>query len=102
LGQKVWKKLGKNLEKVWKSSETGVFELSKFTENWEFVLFQTFRKLRKNDVKIEFQKLQKTRSDLKTDSNVWFKVWNAGPYIFSDQYEKGLKFRQQLHEKTNC
>jgi len=50
-------------------------------ENSEFVLFQTFRKLQKNDVKIEFRKLQKTRSDSKTDSNVQFKVRNSGPYI---------------------
>ncbi len=41
---------------------------------------QNFQKLLKNDVKIEFRKSRKTRSDSKTDSNVWFKVRNAGPY----------------------
>jgi hypothetical protein len=29
---------------------------NKFTENSEFVLFRTFRKLQKNDAKIEFRK----------------------------------------------
>ncbi len=60
-------------------SKTGVSKHCKFTENSEFVLFQTFRKLRKNYVKIEFRKSRKTRSDSKTDSNVRFKVQNAGP-----------------------
>jgi len=39
-----------------------------------------FRKLRKNDVKLELRKSRKTRSDLKTDSKVRIKVRNAGPY----------------------
>jgi len=56
-----------------------VSEHSKFTENLEFVLFQIFQKLQKNDVKIKFWKSQKIRSDSKTDSNVWFKVHNEGP-----------------------
>jgi len=60
-------------------SKTEVFEHSKFKENLEIVLFQTFQKLQKNDIKIEFWKSQKTRSDSKTNSNVWFKVRNAGP-----------------------
>ncbi len=30
--------------------------------------------------KTEFSNSQKTRSDSKTDSKVWLKVWNAGPY----------------------
>ncbi len=60
-------------------SKTGVSEHSELTETSEFVQFQTFRKLRKNDIKIELRKSQKTRSDSKTDSNVRFKVWNAGP-----------------------
>jgi len=47
-----------------------------FMENSEFVLF---RKLQKNDVKIETQKSRKTRSDSKPDLNVPFKVQNAGP-----------------------
>jgi len=60
----------------------GVSKHSKFTENLEFVLFQTFRKSQKNDIKIEVWKLRKTRTDLKTNSNVRFKVQNAGPYLF--------------------
>ncbi len=63
-------------------SKTGVSEHSEFTENSEIVLFRTFQKLQKNDVKIEIWKSQKTRSDSKTDLNVWFKVQNAGPYHF--------------------
>ncbi len=83
------KNFGKSLEKVQKSLETGVFNHSEFMENLEFSLFRTFRKLQKNDVKIEFRKSQKTRSDSKTDSNVWFKVQNAGPY---SKHDAGLKF----------
>ncbi len=64
-------------------SKTGVSEHLEFTENLEFVQFQTFQKLQQNDVKIEFWKLQKTRSALKTNSNVQSKVWNAGPYTKS-------------------
>ncbi len=44
-----------------------------------FLFLQTFRNLRKNDIKLEVQKSQKTRSDSKTDSKVRLKVWNAGP-----------------------
>ncbi len=72
MGQKFWKKFGKTSETL----ETGLSKCSEFTEISEIVLF---RKLQKNDVKLELQKSQKTRSDLKTDSKVWFKVWNAGP-----------------------
>jgi len=61
--------------------ETWVPEHLEFTENSEFVLFQTFQKLQKNetklqknDPKIEFWKLRKTSSN----SNVRFKVWNEG------------------------
>jgi len=75
LGQKTLF-LGKT---VWKSLETGFSEHLEITEILEIGLFQTFQKLRKNDVKLELQKLQKTRSDSKTDSKVWLKVWNAGP-----------------------
>ncbi len=50
------------------------------TEISEIVIFRTFRNLRKNDVKLELRKSRKTRSDLKTDSKVWLKVRNAGPY----------------------
>jgi hypothetical protein len=55
----------------------GVYEHSYITENSEIVQFQTFRKLQKNDAKIEFRKSQKTRFDPKNGSNVWFKVWNT-------------------------
>jgi len=51
-----------------------------FTEILKIVIFQTFQKLRKNDVKLKLQKLQKTCSNSKTDSKVWLKVQNAGPY----------------------
>jgi len=46
----------------------------------EIVLFRTFQTLQKNDVKLELQKSRKTRSDSKTNSKVWLKVWNAWPY----------------------
>ncbi len=59
-------------EKVWKSLKTG---FSKHSEILEIVLFRTFPKLRKNDVKLGLRKSRKTRSDLKTDSKVRFKVW---------------------------
>ncbi len=52
------------------SSETGVSKHSEFTENSEFVQFQAFQKLRQNDIKIEFRKLQKTRSDSNSDSYI--------------------------------
>jgi len=60
-------------------SKTGVSEHSEFTENSEFVLFQTFQKLRKNDIKIEFRKSRKTRCDSNSDSNIQVQVRNAGP-----------------------
>jgi len=69
----------KSLEKVWKvqkSLETGFSECAEISE---IVLFQNFQKLQKNDVKLKLRKSQKTRSDSKTDSKVWLKVWNAGP-----------------------
>jgi len=46
-------------------------------------LIGVFGKLQKNDVKLELRKLQKTRSDKKTDSKVRIKVRNAGPYFGS-------------------
>ncbi len=55
------------------------FNYSKFTEISEIVLFQTSQKLWKNDVKLELQKLRKTCSN----SKVWLKVWNTGPYPLS-------------------
>jgi len=42
-----------------KVKKTGVSEHSEFTENSEFVLYRTFQKLQKNNIKIEFQKSQK-------------------------------------------
>jgi len=47
------------------------------SEIWKF---QTFRKLRKNDVQLELWKLRNIRSDSETDPKVQLKVWNAGPY----------------------
>jgi len=78
-----WVKSSENSKKVWKSSEsseTGFSEcsetgFSECSEISEIVLFRTFRKLRKNDVKLGLRKSRKTRSD----SKVWLKVWNAGP-----------------------
>ncbi len=75
LGQKTLF-LGQNVQKSW---ETGVSKNSKLTKILEFVLFQTFQKLWKNDDKLELQKLQKTHSGSKTYSNVQFKARNAGP-----------------------
>jgi len=72
------KKFGKRSEKVRKCLKTGFSECS---EILEIVLFQTFRKLRNNDVKLELRKSQKTCSDSKTDSKVRLKVWNAGPWL---------------------
>ncbi len=60
-------------------SEAGVCKYSEITENSEFVLFQIFQKLRKNDVKIEFWKSQKTRSYSNSDSDIRVQVQNAGP-----------------------
>ncbi len=74
-GSKSSEKFKKSLEKVWQSSgslETGFSECSEISE---IVFFQTFEKLRKNDVKLELRKSRKTRSD----SKVRLKVWNAGP-----------------------
>jgi hypothetical protein len=74
---KVWKKFGKSSEKFWKSSlKFGILET---LEILEIIIFQTFRNLRKNDVKLELWKSRKTRSDSKTNSKVWLKVGNAGP-----------------------
>ncbi len=49
----------KSSEKFGKSSETGVSELSEFTENLEFVLFWTFQKWWKNDVKLKLWNCKK-------------------------------------------
>ncbi len=44
--------------------------------------------------KLELQKSRIIHTDLKTDSNVWFKVMNAGPYfrevISREKFEKNL------------
>jgi len=81
MGQEVQKKFGnvrKCSEKVRKSSETGFSECSEILEISEIVLFQTFQKLQKNDVKFELWKSRKTCFDSKTDSKVRLKVRNAG------------------------
>jgi hypothetical protein len=77
LGQKVWKYSEKFGKKFGKSSETGFSECSEISE---IIFFQNFRKLRKNDVKLELWKSRKTRYDSKTDSKAGLKVRNAGPY----------------------
>jgi len=84
------KKFGKSLVKVWKSlekfgknrksSEIGFSKCSEILEILEIVLFRTFQKWWKNDVKLELQKSRKAHSDLKTDLKVRLKVQNAGPY----------------------
>ncbi len=66
-------------QKDWRSLDTGFSEHSEFIEISEIFLFGTFRKLRKNDDKLELRKLWKTRSDSKTDSKVLLKVGNTGP-----------------------
>jgi len=71
----------KSLETPVLGLKTAISNNSELTKISEFVLFQTFQKLQKNGVKLRLQKLQKTRSSSKTDSNVWFKVRNAGPYL---------------------
>jgi len=75
-------------------SKTGVSKHSYFTENLEIVLFRTFQKLQKNDVKIKFRVSWKTRSDSKTKLNVRFKVRNAGPYIDCTVKKKPGEFLQ--------
>jgi len=71
LGQKVWQTSEKVREKVRK-------KFGKFV-NRVFRMFGNFQKLRKNDLKLELRKSQKTRSDSKTDLKVRLKVQNAGP-----------------------
>jgi len=95
------KKFGKSWETPVLGSKTGVSEYLEFMENSEFVLFRTFRKLQKNDVKIEFWKLRKTCSDSKTNSNVWFKVRNAGPY-FHNHSNRSSKKPKQRTVSTLC
>jgi hypothetical protein len=51
-------------------AKTGVSVNSEFTEYSEFVLFKIFQKLHKNYVKIQFLFLQKTHSDLNSNSNI--------------------------------
>ncbi len=106
--KKVWKKVWKFMlfQKFWKTTKSlsfwvkkPCFWVKKFGKSLEssekfgnrvFQTFGNFRnfgncsilnfpKLRKNDVKLELRKLPKTRSNSKTDSKVWLKVWNAGP-----------------------
>ncbi len=79
-GSKSSEKIRKKFRKVWKSSETG---FSKHSEISEIVLFRTFQKLQKNDIKLELRKSRKTHSNSKTDLKVRLKVQNAGPYKMS-------------------
>jgi len=79
-------------------SKTGVSKHCEFTEILEIVLFWTFWKLQKNDVKIEFWKFRKTRSDSKTDTNVCFKVQNAGPTFYQPFCKQIVGF---IFEKQN-
>jgi hypothetical protein len=65
LGQKVWQKFSKSLERVWKSSESLETGISECSEILEIVLFRTFQKLRKNDVQLELQKREKLVSTQK-------------------------------------
>jgi len=60
------RKVQKSLEssekfgKVWKSLETGFSECLEISEILKIVLFRTFQKLRKNDVKLELESLVKS------------------------------------------
>jgi hypothetical protein len=79
-GQKVWKKYKKNLEKVWKRVFPTFGNFRNFG-NFGNCSIPNFPKITKNDVKLELRKSRKTRSNSKTDSKVWLKVWNAGPLL---------------------
>ncbi len=75
--------MSKILEKVQKSSETGFSECSEFTEISEIVLFRTFRKLQKNDVKLEIRKsqyLKIAKNSFRLENRLYSLVQNAGPY----------------------
>jgi len=60
------------------------FSFSRVSEKFGRRNLEIFQKSRKNDVKIELRKSQKTRSDLKTDSKVQLKVRNTGPYFLAN------------------
>ncbi len=75
MGQIVWKNFGNPCFGV---KNTG-FQTFGIYGKFSICYFPNFPKITKNDVKIEFRKSRKTRSDLKTDSNVRFKVRNARP-----------------------
>jgi len=82
LGQKnlfLIKKFEKIFETPVLGLNTAVSENSKLTKIQNLSYSKTFPKLQKNDIKLKLRKLQKTRYNLKTGLNVWFKVRNAGP-----------------------
>jgi len=75
-------------KKVWKCLETG---FSKHSEILEIFIFRTFRKLWKNDVKLELRKLWKTCSNSKTDSKVRLKFGMQGLKLLIKMLEFYLK-----------
>ncbi len=77
LGQKVQKEFGNPCFGV-RNSHFWKFRTYK---NFGIYSFPTFQKLQKNDIKLVLRKSRKTCSNSKTDSNVRFKVPNAGPYF---------------------
>ncbi len=91
LGQNVWKKFGKSLEKfgkVWKFRKLdfpNVWKFQKFRKFWKLLFSKLSEIYKKNDVKLELRKSRKTRSDSKTNSKVRLKVWNARPYHVGSQ-----------------
>ncbi len=73
-------KISKNLHKVWVfESKKPVFGSKSLEKVQKKFGNCSIPKITKNDVKLELWKLQKTRSDLKTDLKVRLKVRNAGP-----------------------
>ncbi len=88
--QKISEKVQKISEKVWKFRKFGIWN------------FQTFQKLWKNDVQLKIRKSRKTRSDSKTDSKVWLKARNAGPYCSSPTNNlQGLISDAEKHTNVN-
>jgi len=73
------KKFGKKFGKSSEILESGFSECSEISEISVIWKFQTFQKLRKNDVQLELWKLRNIRSDSETDPKVRLKVRNAGP-----------------------
>ncbi len=79
--EKVRKNFGKSSGKVRKQGFPNVWKQG-FPNVQKFWKFQKlfYSKISENDVKLELWKSRKTRSNSKTDSKVWLKFWNAGPY----------------------